>query len=351
MDKEIRVSITPGTLVATLVILAGAWLLWYLRDLALLILTAVVLASAIRPGIQFFMRWHLPRILAVLAMYLVVFGALFSIVYFFLPPILSQAAAFLSSLPQYLNAIDLPFTSVPTSEIISGGESARSVISSIEGAFANTSEGVLRLVATFFGGAFSTILVIVLSFYFAVQEQGIEDFLRLIVPLRQEEYVIDLWHRSQKKIGLWMQGQIMLSVLAGILVYLGLLMLGYLGPVPFPLLLGVLTALCELIPIFGSLFAGAVAVAVTWTSGGFALAFIVAGLFIVVNQFEANLIYPLVVRKIVGVPPLLVIIALIVGAEVAGFLGALLSVPVAAILQEFVSDLDKGRRTRLSRAT
>jgi predicted PurR-regulated permease PerM len=70
----------------------------------------------------------------------------------------------------------------------------------------------------------------------------------------------------------------------------------------------------------------------------------VTGFYLIVNQFQANLIYPLVVQKIVGVPPLLVILALIAGAQLAGFLGIILSVPAAAILQELVQDIQKGKR-------
>lgn len=344
MDKELRISITPGTVVVTIIILAAAWAIWYLRDLVLLIVTSIVIASAIRPGILFFMRYGFPRLLAVLAMYLGVFGVVFGLVYFFFPPIIAEATRFLSDLPSYLETIELPFTTSATSEFLAGGDSALSSLVSVQDAFANTSEGAFRLLATFFGGILSLILVVVLSFYFAIQEQGIENFLRLIVPLQYEEYAISLWRRAQQKIGLWMQGQLMLSLLAGVLVYLGLLIIG----VPYALLLAILTALAEVIPIFGSLLAGGVAVAVAWSNAGVALAFIVAGLFVVVNQFEANLIYPLVVKKIVGVPPVLVIVALVVGLELGGFLGAFLAVPLAAVFQEFVNDLDRSRRERVT---
>ena len=137
-----------------------------------------------------------------------------------------------------------------------------------------------------------------------------------------------------------MQGQILLSVIVGILVYLGLLIIG----VPYALLLAVFTAIAEIIPIFGSLMAGTVAVIVGYSSGGVALAAIVFGLFVVVNQFETNLIYPLIVKKVVGVPPLLVIVALIGGYTLAGFIGALLAVPVSAVLLEIISDFDKRKR-------
>jgi predicted PurR-regulated permease PerM len=113
---------------------------------------------------------------------------------------------------------------------------------------------------------------------------------------------------------------------------------------PYPLLLAVFTAMAELIPIFGSLVAGTAAAAVGYSAHGLPLAFAVAGLFVIANQFETNLIYPLVVKKVVGLPPLLVIIALIAGGELAGFLGILLSVPIAAAAQEFIADLDRAKR-------
>jgi predicted PurR-regulated permease PerM len=92
------------------------------------------------------------------------------------------------------------------------------------------------------------------------------------------------------------------------------------------------------------LIAGAAAVVVGFSNGGIALAVIVLGLYIVVNQFESNLIYPLIVKKVVGIPPLLVIVGLIAGYLLAGFLGALLAVPIAAVALEFISDFDKRKR-------
>ncbi|MEJ0053631.1 MAG: AI-2E family transporter [bacterium] len=338
MDKQFSITITPGTMLMALVIAAGAYALWTLKGLVLLLITAVVLASAIRPGVHFFMRYRFPRVLAVLAMYLIVFGAVFIVLFFFFPPILDEAGGFFSSVPHYLESVNLPASLTDQG----GGGNVLGELLALRDGLAAGSQGAINLLAAFFGGAFSLFLVIVLSFYFSVQESGVEDFIRLITPVSKEQYVVGLWRRSQQKIGLWMQGQLLMSLLAGILVYLGLLILG----VPYALLLGIFTAMCEIIPVFGSFIAAVPAIVVAWTFGGTPLAFIVAGLFVVVNQFEANLIYPLVVKKIIGVPPLLVIVALIAGGELAGFLGVFLSVPLAAILQEFVSDIDKARRER-----
>jgi len=347
MDKEFRISITSGTIITTLCIVAGAYVLWLLRDLVLLVLAAIVIASAIEPWILFFIRRHIPRFVSALLVYVLVFGSLFSLLYFFFPPIIADAANFLSSLPRYLDTLNVSdsFSNITNAtNIISnqggGIQSMLNTLLSLQSAFSATSGGVIQVLTAFFGGIFSLFLVIVLSFYFALQDTGVDDFLRLIMPVAHEDYAVDLWKRSQKKIGLWMQGQVLLSVIVGVLVYLGLLIIG----IPYALLLSVFTAIAEIVPIFGSLIAGAAAVVVGYSDGGLALASIVLGLYIIVNQFESNLIYPLIVKKIVGIPPLMVIVGLIAGYTLAGFLGALLAVPLAAVALEFISDFDKRKR-------
>lgn len=347
MGKEIKISITAGTIFTVLLIIGGAYIFWLLRDLVLLVLTAIVIASAIEPGVAFFIKYRVPRFVAALLVYVLVFGSVFAVLYLFFPPIIADAAGFLSAMPQYLDTINNStpsFSNITGATPFSGGQGgAQSFVQtllSFQSVFSASSIGVLQLFVTFFGGIFSLVMIIVLSFYFALQDTGVDDFIRLVMPVKYEEYYVDLWKRSQKKIGLWMQGQILLSVIVGILVYLGLLIIG----IPYALLLSVFTAMAEIIPVFGSIIAGVVAVIVAYSDGGVSLGLIVAGLFIVVNQFESNLIYPLIVKKIVGIPPLLVIVALIAGYTLAGFLGVLLSVPVAAVVLEFITDFDKRKR-------
>lgn len=346
MDKEIRVSITPSTVISAALIIAGAYVLWLLRDLALLVLTAIIIASAIEPQIAFFIRRGIPRFFSAILVYVFVFGSVFALLYLLFPPIIADAAGFLSAMPQYLEALNASgsFSNITSATSLIGTsrdlQSFIQTLFSLQSLFTAGSGSIIQLFVTFFGGIFSLVLVIVLSFYFALQDTGVDDFLRLVMPAAHEEYSVDLWKRAQKKIGLWMQGQILLSVIVAILVYLGLLIIG----IPYALLLAVFTAVAEIIPIFGSLIAGTIAVIVSFSSGGVALAAVVLGLYIVVNQFESNLIYPLIVKKIVGIPPLLVIVALIAGYTLAGFLGVLLSVPMAAVLLEFITDFDKRKR-------
>ncbi len=335
------ISITTGTIVKTLVVLAGAWLLFYLRDLVLVIVTAVVLASAIEPGVQFLRRYKVPRVLGVIGVYLLVIAIFFSIFFFFVPLVLQDLATLLLEVPTYidrintLSAFDEYATTLgvaPPSVSAEGLlEGLRALLDST-GIFSNTFGAISQI----FGGVLSFVLIFVFTFYFAVNETGVSDFLRFITPRQYESYVVDLWRRSQTKIGLWMQGQVLLGLLMGAFVYLGLTIIG----VKYALLLAVLAALLELIPVFGPTLAAVPAVILGVAHGGLGVGVAVILLYVILQQFENHLLYPLVVTKVVGVPPLLVILALIVGAQLAGFLGILLSAPMAAVIQELVKDIE-----------
>jgi predicted PurR-regulated permease PerM len=347
VPSEVKISISTGTVVRVLTIVALGAALWFLRGLALLVVASIVIASAIEPGVIALIRRGVPRGIAVLALYIAVLGGLFTLVYLFLPTLASETQHFLTALPTELKTLNIPAPLTGVPGLNGAPVDVNSIISSIfsvNDTTAETSQGALYALSKFFGGVFSFVIIVVLSFYFAIQETGVESFLRVVTPHDHEKYVVGLWLRAKRKIGLWMQGQLISSALGGIIVYLCLLILG----VPYALLLSLITAFAMLIPIFGSIIAAVPPLLVAFSTGGLPMMSFVLGVFVIVNQLEAHLIHPVVVNKVVGVPPILVIIALIAGAELGGFLGALLAVPTAAALREFIDDLESRKRARAS---
>lgn len=346
-EKDTVISITAGTIVKGLAILLGAWVLWLLRDLVMIIVTSVILASSIEPGIKFLSRFRIHRIPAVLLTYVATAGIFFSLILAFVPPIVNEASDITQKLPSMVQSIDkniLGDKNILTNAFwgpkTTGGSPTNTGLEDLFGRISGVSGGsqnVFGAVGAIFGGVFSFVLIVVLSFYLAVQERGIENFLRIIMPFSNEEYAINLWERSKAKIGKWMQGQLLLGVLIFVLVYLGLTIFG----VPYAMSLALLAGVLEIIPVFGPVLSAIPGVIIAFTVGGATLAAIVAGFYLLVQQFESHLIYPLVVRKVVGVPPILVILALIIGVELGGFLGVLISVPVAAALMELVEDIER----------
>ncbi len=335
-EKNITISITSGTIIKMAVFVALAWFIYILKDIAMVILISIVIASAVEPAARWAERRRVPRVAGVLFIYLISFLIIGGIFVFLIPPVFQNLSGFTEAIPTYLNK---PFESATFSSfIVSIPESLSIAISDLtkvlEASSGKITSGFFQAASAVFGGASSFILIVIISFYLAVQKDGIENFLRIISPDSDEEYVIGLWRRVQKKIGLWLQGQILLGVLVGILVYLGLTILG----VKYALIFGIISALFELMPFFGPIMASIPAIGVAFLQSP-TLGLMVIGLYIIIQQFENHLIYPLVVKKIIGIPPILVILSLVIGGELAGFFGVLLAIPVATVLMEFSRDI------------
>ncbi len=336
--RNVTISIHPGSIFTGILLILLVILLYFLRDIVLVVLAGIVIASSIEPPVRFFMRYRVPRVLSVLLVYIIVALAFLGVLFFFLPPLLDELSHFLSTLPETIASIDISDRFGPG--LLQGELSRFSPAEFIDGArdaLSSATNGAFTTLASVFGGLVSFILIVVFSFYFAVQETGVDDFLRIVTPVKHQQYVLSLWKRSQDKIGKWMQGQLVLALIVGVMLFLLLTIFG----VPYAFLLAVTAALFELIPVFGQFLAAIPAVAVAYGTGGVGLGAVVVGIYVIVQQFESNLIYPLVVKKVVGVPPLLVILALLIGAKLAGLLGVLLSVPIAAAVQELIADIEK----------
>lgn len=359
-EGEVELEISSGTIVRAIIIVGLFALAWFLRDIILVVLSAIVLASAIEPLVRLIVSKGPPRLFALVLVYL--FGGAFlaGVIYFFVPAILDDVSRLARAAPQYLDLGSLwdPLQEEGVVPQATGGNTILSRVTNVEkglheGAnvldlLKNSIEegGAVRGASVFFGGFLSFVLIIVLSFYLAAQERGIENFFRLISPVKSRGYIVDLWKRSQTKIGLWFQGQLVLGLLVGVLAFLGLSILG----VSSALFLAFLMMIFEIIPVFGPILAAVPGVAIAFTEGirgvdpGLTAALFIALFYFIIQQFESHLFYPLVVRKVIGIPPVLVILAMVVGAKMAGFLGILLSVPLTAVLMEFLNDVARERK-------
>lgn len=312
--------------------------LYLVRDVVAIVFFSMVIAAAISPVSEWFSRHKIPKVLGVLFIYLITFSVLGLAFYLIIPTMVSEIGVFAKALPDYLEKLS---SSQSIQNIIPGvPESIAGIIQEatlkLQDFLGQFRQNFFQTAATVFGGVFSFLLIIVISFYLSVQERGIEKFLRLATPAKYEKYILDLWARSRKKLGGWLKAQLLLAVLVGVLVFLGLTIL----QVRYALMLAVLAAIFEIIPLFGPVLAAIPAIFIAFLQGPL-LALAVIILYVIVQQFENHLIYPVVVRKTIGVPPLIVILAILVGAKLGGMFGILLAVPITVILMELSSDLAK----------
>lgn len=338
--KTAEYEISYQSLIRVVVVGLIVFALFYLGKIIAALLFAVVVASGIEPGVRWLQRWRVPRILAVLIIYLLTIGLLAGIISTIVPVIVDEFGAFLDSFPRYQRSLlqglrsfqNFPFSS----PFLENAESA--VLNpplDIQSLGRNTVDVLFRVL----GGVFSGLILIVTSFYLASQEKGIELFLRMVTPLKHEEYVIDLWSRSQAKMGQWLRGQLLLGLIVGVLVYLALTLLG----IRYALLLAILAGIFELIPIIGPILSAVPAVFFGFLTSPLT-GLTVAVVYFVIQQTESNLLVPVVMKRAVGLNPLVVVIALLIGVKLGGILGMFLSVPFASVAVEFLTDTDRKKR-------
>ena len=342
-----HISISTGAIVKFFFIPLCIFLLYLLRDLVLVVLTAIVIASFIDSSVPYFKKIGIKnRILGIVIFYASAFLVLGGIFYLFAPLLITEIYNFSVFLSTHFP--DVSFFNFFKNEAFSG---AKDIVGTLSGNFSltallsvskafvlNLSGGFVQILSMAFGSIFNFVLIILLSFYFSIQEKGIENFLRIIIPIKYEDYVVDLWARGSHKIGLWVKGQMLLGFVVGVLIYLILSLLG----VEYALLLAIITGLMEMVP-YGILVAMIPVISFSYISDGFGSALMVAGAYIIIHEFDVFLFTPLIIKKIVGLSPIVIILAVVAGFELGSFWGSILAIPVAVIVMEFLSDLEKDK--------
>ena len=344
-SKDFQITINSGTIFRFFLIAIGLAAMYYLSDVVLVIVTAVIIASAVEPVIRRLKRYGVHRVIGSILVYILLAAILACILIFFMPIVINDITSFIASAPKTISFGELwaPIREFGTGagSLAAHTISVADFVNSLKSFFGGgTGLDAFQTASFVFGGFLSFILIAVLSFYLSVKDEGVADFLSIVTPVRHQAYIIDLWHRSQRKIALWLQGQIILGIVVGLLVYLVLSILG----IPHALVLALFAAIFEIIPVFGPIISSIPAILVAFTDVGVGTGFLLMGLYLLIYQFESQLFYPLVVKKIVGISPIVVILALVIGAKLAGVLGALLAVPLSAALMEYIHDIEKRKK-------
>lgn len=346
------ISITTGTMVRAVLVILCAILFWILRDFILIILTSIVIASFVESALPYFQKINVNRVFAVVICYTSTLLVLAGLFYLFAPLLITEIYNFSTFLSSYIPSSS--FLNYFQNDAFSG---AKDVVASLSKSFSltnllatskafisNLSGGFFQTLSVAFGSIFNVALIIIISFYLSIQEKGIENFLRIILPIKYEDYAVDLWDRSRRKIALWIKGQLVLGLIDAVLVYLVLSLLG----IQYALLLAIIAGVMGLIP-YGTLISLIPAVSVSYFSGGISSSLIVAGAYLIIHQFEVFLFTPLLIKSIVGLSPFVVILAALAGFELGGFWGMVLGIPAAVFVMELMSDMEKHKaftRTR-----
>jgi predicted PurR-regulated permease PerM len=318
-------------------------LIYLLSDVLIILLFAIVIASAVNPFVAWFEKRKVPRIVGVLLLYVMVMALVILLSSLVIPPVVQDLSQLTSSIPQLTQDLTTSLDSVQqnTGRYLDVVSELQNILEFVAGYLQQFSRSALGLAVSAFGGVLSFVAIVVISFYLAVMKKGIESFLEAVLPERYESYVIDLWKRAEAKMGLWLQGQLMLALVVGILVYIGLAVLG----VRFALLLAIVAMLLEVVPMAGPVLAAIPAIGMAFFSGPETVVWVIL-LYIGIQQLEGNILFPLIMGKQTGLNPIVVILAIFIGGNLAGIPGAILAIPVATVLVEVLDDVARAKTSR-----
>src|SRR3989344_532084 len=332
-DRPETINISTLTLLKIVLIGLLLWFFWVVRDVLLIFLISIIISSAIDPLADFLNKRRVPRGLSVLFVYALVLGFIVLIGFLMVPPIVQQFQE-IGKANVYQTFVDKVGVYRESLTHSAWGRALENNLKdfadNIGGTLFQTTKGV-------FTGLVSVVTVLSISFYLTIEENGMKNFVKHLTPYKHQAYVMRLVTKIQRKIGAWVLGQLILSVIIFGLTYIGLTIL----KVEFALVLALIAGALEIVPYIGPFISAIPAVFFAFLQNP-ALAVGVIILYVVVQQLENHIVVPVVMSKSVGINPVLVILGILVGGTLGGILGALIAVPVLSGISVFVEYVMEG---------
>lgn len=308
-----KVEVSHKTIFFTVLLLIGLWLIFQIKDIILLLFVSFILMSALSSVVDQIERRRIPRALAILLVYIVILSLFALVGTLVFPPLVTQSVKLVTKLPEFINSV------FPNSRI-----NIETIIQQI----IPVGGGVVKFSVGIFSNFITTITLLVFTFYFLLERKNLENDLLRFVGEEAGKKIFSVIAEIESKLGAWVRGELALMTIIGVFTFIGLTIL----KIDYALPLAIFAGILEIVPIIGPIISAVPAVLVAFSiSQG--LAIVIAVLYTLIQQLENNLFVPTIMRRAVGLRPLVTILALMIGGRLAGAPGALLSVPIVVVLQ------------------
>ena len=333
--KPTSVNISTSTIFKVVLVCLVLYFLYLIKDILVILFVALILASALDPWVDWMQKRKIPRSLGIIFIYFILFVVIGSVLYLIIPPIVTQVNELSTSFPAFIERMTSGFSTLRNYMSEHGVlENLKDGLKSISSNLQGAASGVFSTVTGVVGTIISFFLVLVITFYMVVEENAMKKIVWSIAPSRHQPYIMQLINRMQGKIGLWLRGQLILSLIIFSLTFLGLSILG----VNYALTLALIAGLTEFVPYLGPTLAAIPAIFLSFTQSPM-LALFVLILYYIIQLVENNIIVPKLMQKVVGLNPVVSIAVLLIGFKIAGVMGAILSIPVATATSVFLKDI------------
>ncbi len=310
---------------------------WAASAVLVLMFVAVILAAGLQPIVSW-LRSHLPigRGAALLLVYGAFLLTVVGMVVVVLPSAIGQFQNTLEALPPFFERTREWATELQPAPL------SRSVVAVVDAGarlfrpaeIVPEGEQVVELGVTVAGAITSVVTLLTVVYFWLTEHARLQRYVLAFVPQHRRTRARDVWNEAETRLGMWVRGQLILMASIGVSTGIAYTLLG----VPSAILLALIAALAEAIPIVGPLLGAIPAIVIAATVSP-ELALAVAGIYIVLQFIEGNILVPIVMRNTVGISPFLVILSVLAGAAAGGFIGALLAVPIAATAEILLEGL------------
>jgi len=318
-----KIDISHRTVIFIAVFIVSLWIIYLIRDLLLILFVGLILMSALTPMVNILTKLKLPKVLSIAITYIIIIALVVGILVGIVPPLIEQSSRLIVTLPP-LTAQFFNITNIDKSVF-------QSELSSL-------SKNLLSVTLNVFDHFLTIIFLLVLTFYLLLERDNLENHIASFF-VGKEERVRNLIIHIQEKLGAWLRGQLLLSIIIGVLSYIGLTILN----IPYALPLALFSGVMEVVPVIGPIISALPAILIALTISPL-LSLGVAAMFFVIQQTENNLVVPQIMKRAVGLNPLVVILAIATGSRLLGFAGALLAVPIAVVIQIIVTEVIEGKK-------
>ena len=337
MSQEQTLDISWEAILKVFIAIFIFYIIYLAREIALWFLFALAISILLDPAIKPFKKIYVPRIIAIIIVYLSIFGILGVLIYLSAPIFVSEIRQFIQNLPSYFSQVSPILKQFGIDTAQNFNDFTGAATSGLQ----QSSQGIIKAIMVFFGGIASTLSILTMAFFLSLEENGVEKVLLLLSPSKYEEQIKTIFERVQKKVAGWFGARLLACLFVGVASYIVFFIFG----VQYAFILALLAGFLNFSPYIGPwIISVLLVIFIAISTGSWLEVLYVLIPIVIIQEIENKLLTPLLMKKMTNIPPVLVLVSLLLGAKIFGFLGMIFAVPVFGIIYEFTKEFLEKRR-------
>ena len=337
MSQEHVLDISWEAIIKVFIAIFIFYVIYLAREIALWFLFALAISVLLDPAISYLRKIHIPKIIAILIVYLSIFGILGVLIYISAPIFISELQQFSRYLPGYFEQINPVLKQFGIDTAQNFNDFSKFLTQNLQ----QSSQGIIKALIVFFGGVASTATILTMAFFLSLQEKGVEKVLFLLFPAKFEDQIKTIFERVQKKVAGWFGARLLACLFVGVASYI----VFYIFGVKYAFTLALISGFLDFIPYIGPWITSIILIVfIAVSTGSWLIVLYVLISITIIQEIENKLLTPLLMKKMTDVPPVLVLVSLLLGAKIFGFLGMIFAVPIFGIIYEFIKEFLERRR-------